>query len=54
MVNNPALLTNVRPIATRYIIVGNGSKVRKSSSGTLQLGKAIFDGVFVAMGLDKN
>jgi hypothetical protein len=54
MVNNASLLSNVKSIATRFIVVGNGHKVPTSSTGTLQLGKAVFHDVFIAEGLDRN
>jgi hypothetical protein len=35
MVNNASLLSNVKSIATRFIVVGSGHKVPTSSTGTL-------------------
>jgi hypothetical protein len=54
MVVNSTLLHDVKPIATRWIVVGNGEKVPASSVGTLKLGKAEFTNVLVAPGLDRN
>jgi hypothetical protein len=54
MVVNSTLLHDVKPIATQWIVVGNGEKVPASSVGTLKLGKAVFTDVLVAPGLDRN
>jgi hypothetical protein len=54
MVTDSSLLTNVKPIATQYTVVGNGEKVPTSSMGTLKLGNAVFENVLVATGLDRN
>jgi hypothetical protein len=54
MVINPSLLTNIKPIATQHIVVGNGEKVPTSSMGTLKLGNVVFENVLVATGLDRN
>jgi hypothetical protein len=54
MVVNSTLLHDVKPIATQWIVVGNGEKVPASSMGTLKLGKAVFTNVLVAPGLDRN
>jgi hypothetical protein len=54
MVNNALLLSNAKSIATRFIVVGNGHKVPTSSTGSLQLRKAVFHDVFIAEGLDRN
>lgn len=35
MVNNAACLTSVKPIATRFSVVGNGQRVPTLSTGTL-------------------
>jgi len=54
MVNKFTLLIDVKPTATRYIVIGNGQKVPTSSMGTLKLGNAVFTDVLIAPGLDRN